>query len=169
SSLLATCTFTLFYGRLRNVMGRKGANQAAVFFAVLGTLACGLSGNMELLIAGRFVGSLGLGGGGIFTTSTIVFSDIYNMRSRGLTQGIQSVFNSLGMSLGGPLGGFISDRLGWCWAFLLQMPLFLISFVLTSWYLNYVTPGKGKSTLDELKRIDYWGSATLLGSVRGSL
>ncbi|KDQ59888.1 hypothetical protein JAAARDRAFT_153957 [Jaapia argillacea MUCL 33604] len=165
--LLATCTFTPLYGRLCNAMGRRGANQAAVFFAALGTLACGLSGNMELLIAGRFLS--GLGGGGIFTTSTIIVSDMYSMRSRGLTQGIQSVFNSLGMGLGGPLGGFISDRFGWRWAFLLQMPLFFISFVLTSWHLNYVTPGKGKSTLDVLKRIDYWGSATLLGSVGSCL
>ncbi len=36
-------------------MGRRGANQVAVFFAALGTLACGLSSNMEMLIAARFV------------------------------------------------------------------------------------------------------------------
>ena len=53
--LLATCTFTPLYGRLSNVMGRRGANQTAVFFAALGTLACGLSTSMETLIAARFV------------------------------------------------------------------------------------------------------------------
>lgn len=36
-------------------MGRRRANQMAVFFAGLGTLACGFSGNMETLIAARFV------------------------------------------------------------------------------------------------------------------
>jgi MFS family permease len=36
-------------------MGRRGANQTAVFFAALGTLACGLSSNMNMLIAARFV------------------------------------------------------------------------------------------------------------------
>ena len=64
----------------------------------------------------------------------------------------------MGMGLGGPLGGFIADRcvstlssatsvdstslssLGWRWAFLLQMPLFALSFVLTAWNLHYVTP-----------------------------
>ncbi|CCM04545.1 uncharacterized protein FIBRA_06726 [Fibroporia radiculosa] len=161
--LLATCTFTPLYGRLCNVMGRRGANQTAVFFAALGTIACGLSGNMETLIAARFLG--GLGGGGIFTTATIITSDMYSLRSRGLTQGISSVFNSLGMGLGGPLGGYISDRFGWRWAFLIQLPLFVISFILTSINLHYVTPGKGKSARDVLKRIDYGGSFTLLGSV----
>lgn len=36
-------------------MGRRGANQTAVFFAAVGTLGCGLSTNMEMLIAARFV------------------------------------------------------------------------------------------------------------------
>lgn len=63
------------------------------------------------------------------------------------------------MGLGGPLGGFIADRfavslsplaklihtfpqfrLGWRWAFLIQLPLFLVSFLLTSINLHYVTP-----------------------------
>ena len=82
--LLATSTFTPLYGRLCNVLGRRGANQTAVFFAALGTLACGFSTNMEMLIAARFVRIqtsivytvltalqlAGLGGGGIFTTAT---------------------------------------------------------------------------------------------------
>ncbi|KAI0085904.1 vacuolar amino acid permease [Irpex rosettiformis] len=161
--LLATCTFTPLYGRLCNVMGRRGANQTAVFFAALGTACCGFSKNMEMLIVARFLG--GFGGGGIFTTATIITSDMYSLRERGLTQGVAAVFNSLGMGLGGPLGGWISDRLGWRWAFLLQLPLFAISFVLTSISLNYVTPGKGKGTKEVLKRIDYGGSLTLLVSV----
>ena len=36
-------------------MGRKGANQTALIFNVLGVLVCGLSTNMEMLIAARFV------------------------------------------------------------------------------------------------------------------
>ncbi|KAH9890458.1 vacuolar amino acid permease [Cubamyces lactineus] len=161
--LLATCTFTPLYGRLCNVLGRRGANQTAVVFAGLGTIACGLSSNMEMLIAARFLA--GMGGGGIYTTATIITSDMYTLRNRGLTQGVAAVFNSLGMGLGGPLGGFISDRLGWRWAFLIQLPLFLFSFILTSINLHYVTPGRSKSTKEVLKRIDYGGSATLLVSV----
>ncbi|KAF8757976.1 vacuolar amino acid permease [Rhizoctonia solani] len=53
--LLATCTFTPLYGRLCNVLGRRGANQTAVLFAAVGTLACGLSNSLEMLIAARFV------------------------------------------------------------------------------------------------------------------
>jgi len=167
SYLLAACTFTPLYGRLCNVMGRRGANQLAVSIAALGTLCCGLSTNMEMLIAARFLS--GMGGGGINTTSTITTSDMYTIRSRGLTQGVASLFNGLGMGLGGPIGGFISDRFGWRWAFLIQMPLFVFSLVLTNYNLRYVTPGKGKSPKEVLMRIDYGGSFSLLLSVGSCL
>ncbi|KAL1746466.1 major facilitator superfamily domain-containing protein [Schizophyllum fasciatum] len=139
SYLLATCTFTPLYGRLCNALGRRGANQTAVLACAIGTLACGLSTNMETLIVARFLA--GIGGGGIFTISTIVISDMYSLRSRGLAQGFASVFNGFGMGIGGPLGGFITD-----WQ-----------------YRN------NKTTKDVLKRIDYLGSLTLLISVGSCL
>ncbi|KAF8589744.1 MFS general substrate transporter [Ramaria rubella] len=163
SYLLATCTFTPLYGRLSNVMGRRGANQTAVFFAGIGTLCCGLSNSLEMLIAARFLS--GIGGGGIFTTATVITSDMYSLRDRSLAQGVSNIFNGAGMGLGGPLGGWIADRYGWRWAFLIQIPLFVVSFMLTGYNLRYVTPGKGKSTTDVLKRIDYGGSFALLGSM----
>lgn len=55
SYLLSTCTFTPLYGRLCNVLGRRVANQTAVVLLAIGTLACGLSSDMTLLIAARFV------------------------------------------------------------------------------------------------------------------
>ncbi|KAF9239086.1 major facilitator superfamily domain-containing protein [Melanogaster broomeanus] len=145
SYLLAICTFTPLYGRLCNVLGRRGANQTAVIAAALGTVACGLSRNMEMLVIARFVR--------IFTTST------------GLAQGVANLFNGLGMGLGGPIGGLVSDWFGWRWAFIMQMPLFALSFILTTYNLRYVTPGKGKSARDVLKRIDWGGSLTLLIAV----
>ncbi|KAF8505116.1 MFS general substrate transporter [Hysterangium stoloniferum] len=166
SYLLATCTFTPLYGRLSNVMGRRGANQTAVFFAGLGTLCCGLSNSLEMLIAERFLS--GIGGGGIMTTASIIMSDMFSMRDRGLAQGIASIFSGAGMGFGGPLGGWISDRLGWRWEYLIQIPIFAASFALTGYNLHYVIPRRGKSTKDVLKRIDYGGSLTLFLSV-GSL
>ncbi|KAH7890122.1 major facilitator superfamily domain-containing protein [Phlebopus sp. FC_14] len=163
SYLLAVCTFTPLYGRLCNVLGRRGANQLAVAAAAMGTIACGLSKNMETLVVARFLS--GMGGGGVFMTCTIITSDMYSLRSRGLAQGFSNLFNGLGMGLGGPLGGLVSDRFGWRWAFIMQIPLFALSLVLTTYNLRYVTPGKGKSAKDVLKRIDWGGSFTLLITV----
>ncbi|KAF9481292.1 vacuolar amino acid permease [Pholiota conissans] len=167
SYLLATCTFTPLYGRLCNVLGRKGANQVAMLFAGLGVLMCGLSTSMEMLILARFFA--GIGGGGLFTTSSIIVSDMYSIRSRGLAQGVASVFNGLGMGLGGPLGGLITDWLGWRWAFLIQIPFFFVAFILTDWNLNYVTEGTGKSTMEMIRRIDFLGSGSLMMTVGSML
>ncbi|KIJ06324.1 hypothetical protein PAXINDRAFT_164689 [Paxillus involutus ATCC 200175] len=87
--LLAACTFTLLYGCLYNVLGRRGANQTAVIAAALGTTACGFSRNME---------------------PSIITSDMDSLRSRGLTQLVSSIFSGLGLGLGGPVGGLVSDR-----------------------------------------------------------
>ncbi|KAF8173296.1 vacuolar amino acid permease [Pholiota molesta] len=161
--LLATCTFTPLYGRLSDVMGRRAANQSAMLFSAVGILACGLSNSMEMLIVSRFIS--GMGGGGIFTTAAIITSDMYNGRSRGFVQSIGGIFYGVGMGLGGSFGGVITDWLGWRWAFLLQIPLFIISFALVTYNLTYVTPGSGMGTRHILKRIDYGGSLTLLGAV----
>lgn len=53
--LLATSTFTPLYGRLCNVLGRRGANQVAVCLTMIGTLGSGMSNSMTSLIVWRFV------------------------------------------------------------------------------------------------------------------
>jgi hypothetical protein len=90
------------------------------------------------------------------------------------------------MGIGGPLGGWVNDRYGWRMAFLgtcsrsphfalanaspaVQLPLFLLSFVFTQTHLNYLTPGKARSPLAILSRIDYLGSLALLLSVGSTL
>ena len=51
----------------------------------------------------------------------------------------------------------------------MQLPLFVVSFALTSRSLHYVTPGKGRSAWDALKRIDYGGCFSILIAVRPCL
>ncbi|KIK92448.1 hypothetical protein PAXRUDRAFT_792966 [Paxillus rubicundulus Ve08.2h10] len=167
SYLLAICTFTPLYGRLSDVMGRRYANQLAVSVAAIGTLLCGCSRSMNMLIFARFLA--GIGGGGLSSTCSIIMSDMYSIRSRGLTQGVGNVLSGLGLSLGVPIGGLVSQWFGWRWAFWMQMPLFAASLVLTAINLNYETPGKAKSVKDVLKRIDYGGMITLLISVGSCL
>lgn len=165
--LLATSTFNPLYGRLSDVLGRRLASLTAVCFIALGTLACGLSKDMNSLILARFIA--GIGGGGVFVISSIVTSDLYSLRSRALTQGVASLFSGLGMGLGGPVGGLITDWLGWRWAFLLQIPISILSLSLIAINLHYVTPGAGRNTKEILKRIDWTGSFLLLTTTASCL
>ncbi|KAF7314932.1 Vacuolar amino acid permease [Mycena indigotica] len=162
ANFLASCTFTPLYGRLCNVLGRRRAYQLAIFLTGGGAVGCGLAQSMEGLIAARFIA--GMGGGGVFTASTIIVSDMYSLRDRGLVQAVASVFNSLGLGLGGPIGGLITDLLGWRAAFLMQIPLFVVSAVITQFNVQYVTESESKSSSAKeiMKRIDYFGSLSLL-------
>jgi MFS family permease len=55
------------------------------------------------------------------TTSTIIGSDLFPLRKRGLLGSISTAIWAIGGASGGPLGGILSDWLGWRSAFMLQV------------------------------------------------
>ncbi|KAG9034702.1 hypothetical protein FRB95_012887 [Tulasnella sp. JGI-2019a] len=162
--LLSVCCFTPLYGRLSDIIGRKGAMLLALFLFTTGTLLCGLAPSMNTLIAARAVA--GMGGGGVFTghleLEGIATSDLVPLKRRGLFQGLGNIFYGTGSGLGGPLGGFINDRFGWRLAFLCQIPLLLLSFALVAMFVNVKLPVQPQTTREKLARIDYLGSFTLV-------
>lgn len=80
---------------------------------------CGLAKNEYTMIVGRVIA--GAGGGGMTTISSIVASDLVPLRKRGIVQGGGNLSYGAGAALGGVFGGFIHDRIGWRWAFLVQV------------------------------------------------
>ena len=67
---------------------------------------------------------------GLTTTTSIVLSDLVPLKNRGLLQGLTNIIFGLGSGLGGPIGGWMNDTLGWRRAFLIQIPLLLTDYVL---------------------------------------
>lgn len=169
SYLLSVCCFTPLYGRLSDILGRKGAMLLGLSLFGSGTIACAFAPTMEALIVARAVA--GMGGGGVMTVSSIAISDLVPLKQRGLYQGMTNILFGLGAGLGGPFGGWVNDTLGWRAAFLLQAPLLLISFTLVALKVNIKLPDEieTQSTYSKLQRIDFMGSFTLVGAVAGLL
>ena len=128
---------------------------------------------MGQLIAARAFA--GIGGGGMNTVTSILFSDIVPLRERGTWQGYINIFYAFGAASGAPLGGILADSIGWRWAFLGQAPLCLASFLAVLFALHL--PKKDNSDWKKkLRRIDFLGAfflvsavfALLLGLDRGS-
>ncbi|KAI0370270.1 vacuolar amino acid permease [Pilatotrama ljubarskyi] len=165
SYLLSVCCFTPLYGRLSDILGRKGAMLLALSFFGLGTLFCGLAPSMDALIAARALA--GMGGGGVMTVSSVAVTDLIPLRQRGLYQGMTNILFGLGAGLGGPLGGWMNDALGWRSAFLLQMPILVFSFVLVALKVSIRLPDEvqNQPVRAKLRRIDVLGSFTLVGTV----
>lgn len=57
----------------------------------------------------------GIGGGGMTTVVSILMSDIVPLRDRGVWQGIINILYATGSGTGAPLGGILSDYIGWRW------------------------------------------------------
>ncbi|KAI4524156.1 MFS general substrate transporter [Schizophyllum commune Loenen D] len=159
SYLLSVCCFTPLYGRLSDILGRKGAMLLALTLFGVGTACCGIAPSMNTLLAARAVA--GMGGGGVTVTDLIPLGGKADVGTR---------LFGMGAGLGGPLGGWINDNLGWRAAFLLQIPILIFSFVLVAWKVNIVLPSEVQSLplKEKLLRIDFGGSITLVIMV-GSL
>jgi len=163
--LLSVCCFTPLYGRLADILGRKGAMLLALSLFGSGTIFCGMATSMNALIAARAVA--GMGGGGVMTVSSIAVTDLIPLKQRGLYQGMANILYGLGAALGGPLGGWVNDMFGWRSAFYMQTPVLIFSFALVATKVNIRLPDdvQNQPVLDKLRRIDFLGSLTLVGAV----
>ncbi len=70
-----------------------------------------------------------------------------------------------GAGLGGPLGGVLADTIGWRSAFLVQLPLLAISFLLVAIHVNIPLPHRPLTLRQKLARVDWLGSITLVFAV----
>ncbi len=119
--ILAATIVMPAYGRLGDLMGRRGLFLSAIAIFVTGSAIGGSAGSIGWLIAGRFV--QGLGGGGLVITAQAIIADVLPPRQRAAYTGVLgSVFAVT--SVGGPLvGGWFTDVAGWRWCFWINIPL----------------------------------------------
>lgn len=83
--LLANAAAAPSWGKISDIFGRKPVLLTAVFVFWVGSLICGLSRNMGMLIAGRAI--QGIGGGGSLILVNICISDMFSVRKRGVYLG----------------------------------------------------------------------------------
>ncbi|GAC76946.1 predicted transporter [Moesziomyces antarcticus T-34] len=162
SYLLSVCAFSSIYGRMSDIIGRKGALLVALAFFTSGTCLCAVATSMDALLVARFIA--GIGGGGLLTTSSICMTDLVPLRKRGVWQGVTNVLFGSASALGGPLGGFINDAFGWRTAFGFQVPFLLAGGVCIATFVNIPLPSSGQDWKQKLGRIDYLGSLGLIST-----
>ncbi|TID22870.1 MFS general substrate transporter [Venturia nashicola] len=170
---LTLTAFQPLYGKLSDIFGRKPCLLFAYTVFGLGCLFCGIANDMNQLILARAFA--GIGGGGMTTVVSILLSDAVSLRERGQWQGYINILYASGAATGAPLGGILSDTIGWRAAFLGQAPLCLLAFITVGLLLKM--PKKNESHWKEkLRRVDFLGAlvlllavvALLLGMDRGS-
>jgi MFS family permease len=106
--LLTTTAFQPLYGRFSDIFGRKPVMLFAIVIFEIGSLLCGVSQTMTMLIISRAIA--GVGGGGLISMVMIIMSDVINIRDRGKYQGIISAMFGLASVVGPLLGGKLKKR-----------------------------------------------------------
>ncbi|KAK9469412.1 major facilitator superfamily domain-containing protein [Lipomyces arxii] len=158
--LISQATFQPLYGKLSDIFGRKPVLLMCNIFFGVGSVLCGIAPTLRFLVFARVIA--GCGGGGLFTLSAIILSDIVPLRQRGLLQGIGNVLYGCGAAFGGMAGGILQDTVGWRWTFALQGPVIVLSIAAIT--LNLKLPSK-KVDMSILRRIDFLGSFTLVSGL----
>ncbi|CAG8615285.1 5208_t:CDS:2, partial [Dentiscutata heterogama] len=111
-----------------------------------------------MLIISRAIA--GLGGGGLIGLVYIIISEIVPIKERGKYQGIIGGCFGIASVVGPLLGGVFTDKVTWRWAFFINIPLGVITFILVVFLLHLPSPTS--SLLTKLKRIDWLGAFTLV-------
>ncbi|CAO3650651.1 unnamed protein product [Cunninghamella echinulata] len=170
SSIVATIYAVIGseFKRISDIFGRKNAMLFAVSFFFIGSYLCGASTSIWYLVIARCIA--GIGGGGINTLTTVIISDLVPLRERGKYQGYGNIAYGLGSVVGAPIGGFLTDTIGWRYCFYINLPFLLITLYVTTCLLTNYNLEENKEEQDmklwqRLKKIDYAGAFTIVTAV----
>jgi EmrB/QacA subfamily drug resistance transporter len=147
TAYMVAMTITMpVYGRLGDLIGRKGLFLAAIAIFLAGSVIAGLAGSMGWLIAGRFV--QGVGGSGLMILSQAIIADVVPLRERPRYMGIMGGVMAISSVAGPLLGGWFTDVIGWRWCFWINLPIGILALVVAARVLRLPRPATGRPRLD---------------------
>jgi MFS transporter, DHA2 family, multidrug resistance protein len=114
---------------LSRVFGRKRYYMTCVFLFTLSSLLCGLAPSLGLLIFFRVL--QGVGGGGLAPVEQAILVDTFPADKRPAAFALYSMAIVTAPAIGPPLGGWITDSWSWRWVFFINIPIGILSLILT--------------------------------------
>ncbi|HEY0784138.1 MAG TPA: DHA2 family efflux MFS transporter permease subunit [Thermoanaerobaculia bacterium] len=147
-------------GWFSNAFGRKRFYMTCVVLFTVSSFLCGLAPTLPLLIFFRVL--QGLGGGGLQPSAQAILADAFPPEKLGMGFSVYAMAVVFAPAIGPTLGGWITDNFEWRWIFYINIPVGIVSILLTSRFIK--DPPHLIERVRQLKgklRIDYVGMALL--------
>lgn len=154
SYLVANAIILPLTGWLSNFFGRKRMLMFSVTGFTIASFLCGLAPSLPFLVVCRIV--QGACGGGLQPISQAILLESFPPEDRGKAMGFWGLGIVVAPMLGPVLGGWLTDSYSWRWVFYINVPIGIVSILMTSLFIfdpSYIRRASQK--------IDYWGIGML--------
>src|SRR5207237_8817167 len=153
-------------GWFSGVIGRKRFYMTCVAIFTVSSFLCGLSRSLGVLVIFRIL--QGVGGGGLQPSEQAILNDSFALEKRGMAFAVYGLAVVVQPTIGPWLGGWITDNFSWRWIFYINVPVGIVSLVLTNFLISD-PPYMKKANVRAGFRIDYIGIGLIslgLGSMQ---
>jgi MFS transporter, DHA2 family, multidrug resistance protein len=145
-------------GWFSRLFGRKRFYMTCVAIFTLSSMLCGFAPSLPLLVFFRVL--QGAGGGAMQPISQAILMESFPKHKQGMAMAIFGMGVVLAPVIGPTLGGWITDNYSWRWIFLINVPVGIVSLVLT-FFLIFDPPYLKRHDWKGGVKIDYIGIAML--------
>jgi MFS transporter, DHA2 family, multidrug resistance protein len=157
SYLVSNAIILPMSGWFSQLIGRKRFYMSCVALFTISSFLCGLAPNLSMLIIFRVM--QGIGGGGLQPSEQAILADTFEPRKRGMAFAVYGMAVVLAPAIGPTLGGWITDNFNWRWIFFINIPVGIISLILTNMLIS--DPPYMKQQKRTGFRVDYIGLGLL--------
>jgi len=144
-------------GWFSQMIGRKRFYMSCVAIFTISSFLCGLAPSLGMLIFFRVL--QGAGGGGLQPSEQAILADTFAPAKRGMAFAVYGMAVVLAPAIGPTLGGWITDNFDWRWIFFINIPVGIISLLLTNRLIS--DPPYMKEAKRTGFKIDYIGLGLL--------
>src|SRR5659263_56621 len=141
--LLTITSLLLSLGRISDMIGRKTIFAGGLAVFTLGSGLCAFSTTEGQLILFRIF--QGIGAAMLMATGVAIITHAFPPRERGKAMGLIGTVVSIGSMTGPVLGGFLIQRVGWQYIFLINIPVGIVGTIMALKVLHTDEKIKGQS------------------------
>ena len=126
--MITICCLLIFWGKISDTVGKVKIFKIGTVIFILGSLFCGISPTLELLLLSRIIQALGASM--TMATNYGIITENFPPEMRGRSLGVLGSFVSLGSIAGPGIGGIILQKYTWHYIFLINIPIGLFAIIL---------------------------------------